>query len=156
MGQTRIYKCDTCGYEAEISEGIGGLFPVVYKQTLQDAKDGKLGEEVRQFFAEHPDGAINAEDTFGLCEQCREYVCVTDYSMYVPKEGDEHQKFCAEAGYVTAEDLRKHYRLVRRYPHQCEKCNTLLKMNGRFRHQGKLRCPKCGKDMNQTGGLLWD
>ena len=59
MGRTSIYKCDTCGYEVQISEGIGGLFPVVYKQTIQDAKEGKSGIVLESdAVAELPIGAM--------------------------------------------------------------------------------------------------
>ena len=60
MGTGYTRKCPKCGFEFHSSTGVGFLFPKVYAETVQKAKEGELGEELKSFFAEHKDGAINA------------------------------------------------------------------------------------------------
>lgn len=70
MGYGSEMKCTKCGYMFVSRTGVGFLFPMVYSETEQKAKDGDLGNEVQEFFKEYPDGAIDAEDVTLCCDKC--------------------------------------------------------------------------------------
>ena len=70
MGQGGTYKCNKCGYELNAWTGVGYIYPTVCKETTEQAKKGELGEELKKFFEEHPDGKINCEKVLVRCEDC--------------------------------------------------------------------------------------
>ena len=58
MGRGTEYKCNKCGYGFITHSGVGMLFPAQYEQTVNKAKAGDLGEEIKRFFEEHPDDLV--------------------------------------------------------------------------------------------------
>ena len=70
MGSGCTWQCRKCNYLFHVATGVGFLFPQVYKETLDKAKNGELGPELEIFFKEHKDGAIDASNTVLCCEDC--------------------------------------------------------------------------------------
>lgn len=68
MGSGGKMGCPQCGFEFNRSEGVGFFFPQDYKESVEKAKSGKLGKEIKQFFKEHADGAINASYVTLCCD----------------------------------------------------------------------------------------
>lgn len=165
MGVGINIKCNDCNIEYSVNLGVGFLFPVVYAETLEKAKSGELGEELKAFFAEHKDGAINADDVALYCETCGNMETGQDLSCYVPVEGyDPSSKeklrwsvsFPAEGmDYVAPNDLEEKYRKVIEYPHKCGKCSGNMRIvdEEEFWH---FKCPKCKKEMERLPNDFWD
>ena len=86
MGTGFRYECQKCGFKFSQMNGTGFLFPSVYAKTVQRAKNGELGEEIQQFFEEHPDGAVNAENVTLCCNSCGILATKMDLTMYIPKK----------------------------------------------------------------------
>ena len=45
MGNGFNWKCDDCGYTFKAFLGVGFMFPMVYRETVQDMKRGKFGKQ---------------------------------------------------------------------------------------------------------------
>ena len=92
--------------------------------------------------------------------------------MYLPKEGSDHVSVqhgqCSddmpyeEINYVTPWDLRRHYKLIAKYSHHCEKCGSSAhviseKTLARRIAEGSIVCPCCGGPMFVDECLImWD
>ena len=50
MGSGFEYKCSKCNNEYGITLGIGMMYPVVYKELVDEVKNGAFGEEWKQLF----------------------------------------------------------------------------------------------------------
>ena len=158
------------------------MFPEVYEETVQQAKLGELGAELKKFFDEHPDGAIDVSYALGLCKTCGELYTVKDLSMYLPKDDfspakrQSHWSVAAPftgAEYVSPTDLKEHYELFAKYPHEC-KCGGEMKIFNeddfqKTRHSMETSfptfvteirdfdCPCChGKLLVEGYTMLWD
>ena len=86
MGSGLVMRCPKCGYEFSRMEGIGMLFPMAYEETVQKAKVGELGEELKLFFEKNPHGALNVEQVTLCCDQCGALSNNMDLTMYIPKD----------------------------------------------------------------------
>ncbi len=82
------------------------------------------GETYRDFFREHPNGAINAEFVIMKCNNCGEYDDPRDLSLYVPKEGVDIPEIKKKLPY--ARDLVRYYKKVVQFQHVCKKCGERL------------------------------
>ena len=47
MGSVHRISCKKCGYNISINDGIGFLFPVVYRETVTKMKNGQRLFNVR-------------------------------------------------------------------------------------------------------------
>ena len=153
MGSGYRLKCNKCGYSFMCMNGIGKLFPTVYSDTVQRAKDGELGTEIKQFFADHPDGAINAEKVTLCCDSCGKLCNDQDLTMYIPK------KECVttthkESGYVAVNDLKEFYEEYAKYPHKCSECGGEMHV---VTDDEVVMCPKCKNPLESTKEfIMWD
>ena len=162
MGSACTMICPKCGYEFKKSEGVGFMFPKVYQETVHEAKNGELGEEIQQFFSEHPDGAINVDVTTLICDECGGLSSRRDLTMYVLKGEDRPDNnihvwsvaapFEGE-DYVMSEDLKKYYRVYMKYPHKCKTCGGNMHIAG---NKEKLMCPDCKIPLEIGGFMCWD
>ena len=148
MGQGGTYKCNKCGYELNAWTGVGYIYPTVCKETTEQAKKGELGEELKKFFEEHPDGKINCEKVLVRCEDCGEYDVVMNLSMYIPKEG--------KAPNDAIWDLDG-YKKLASYKHTCTACGGKMK-TVKENEEGfyDLTCPECGEALEMGERILWD
>ena len=53
MGQGYGCTCNKCGYSFSANLGVGFLFPIVYKETVDAMKKGEYGEQGKKFFDDH-------------------------------------------------------------------------------------------------------
>lgn len=157
MGTGYSLKCRKCGYGFSANLGVGFMFPLVYQETMEAGREGKLGKEVRQFLEEHPDGVLDCNAVMLQCTECGELGRAPDLSMYLPKEGREG------ASYVAPWNLDE-YKLIGRYDHRCSKCKGKMRIiqekeleqpvgNG---NPTKVLCPKCKEPLWLDGILMWD
>ena len=162
MGSGMNMRCPKCGYEFASFEGVGYLFPKVYKETVQKAKSGELGDVLKTFFEEHPDGVINAENITLCCDKCGHLDTAKDLTMYVPRDDNtvniEHGKWTVGipfegADYYTEYDLIEHFTEYMKYPHKCEKCGGDMR---KLTSHDKLKCPDCKTTMEEQRMILWD
>ena len=151
MGEVYKLYCDNCGYELEATLGVGFLFPRVYKETLDEARDGKLGDKIQTFLREHPDGAIDCSLVLAQCIYCGQYETVHDLTMYLPKKN-------APANILPWE-LRKYCKAFAAYPHTCKHCGGDMKLISErtfVRRMSNLKCPKCRSKFDEPSIIMWD
>ena len=162
MGSGCRMECPQCGYKFNRSEGVGFLFPMVYAETVEKAKKGKLGKEIKQFFEDHEDGAIDVSDVTLCCEDCGFLSTRMDLTMYLPKDGKPHKvensnwsSACTGEGldYVMNSDLDEYYMEYMKYPHKCKKCKGKMHI---VKGNESLLCPKCKVAMEIKDIILWD
>ncbi len=124
-------QCEKCGFKFMTMHGVGMMFPLAYVKTVQKAKSGELGAEMKEFFEEHPDGAIDSETVTLCCDNCGHLSINQDLTMYVLKEGapkkTEHGRWCVGMGfedvdYVDDSDLEQNYKEYKKYTHRCTEC----------------------------------
>ena len=53
MGRGYSLGCKKCGYEISGNLGVGFMFLLVYQETLEAAKAGKLGRTVKEFLEKY-------------------------------------------------------------------------------------------------------
>ncbi len=172
MGQGKSFHCTKCDYKFTACLGVGYAFPEVYRATMESARKGELGEKIRIFVQEHPDGAINCENTIIRCGTCGNLNCGPNLNMYLPKEGfDPHSvqngqwsgamPFDSE-DYVVPWELHEDYKLFAKYPHRCDKCGSYARIISERRLaqricEGSVLCPSCGERMAvDECVIMWD
>ncbi len=162
MGSGCRYKCLKCGYSFTATNGVGFLFPVIYEETVHKAKAGELGEEIKTFFEEHTNGAINAENVTLCCNECGKLTQGQDLTMYLPDyeshNDSEHGIWNVEmpferVSYVTNWDLEEHYKEYARYRHKCSECGGNMHI---VSDEEQLMCPKCTIPFDKAERLMWD
>ena len=162
MGSGYFRKCPKCGFEFQDQNGVGFLFPSVYKEIIQKAQNGELGKEIQTFFAEHEDGAIDAEYVTLCCEDCGNLSKGKNLTMYVPveqkPESFEHRAWSVEfdfegVDYVTKSDLEEYYQEYAKYPHRCDQCGGTMKIMDK---DDEKLCPKCKVPLEITKIMMWD
>ncbi len=152
MGSGAVMRCPKCGFEFHRTEGIGFLFPRVYEETIKKAKDGELGDVLRDFFEKNPAGALNAENITLCCDQCGALSGDMDLTMYTPKDKAKSNRE-TERRYVTGYELERDYSEVMKYPHKCKKCGGDMH---RVTYGERLKCPECKVEMEETVLMCWD
>lgn len=168
MGRFIQYHCPKCGYEFEASFDVGMGFPQEYQETVAKMKAGDYGPQAQEFFARHPEGAVNCERQLYQCTACGRYFDDMSLALYVPK-GDgcqpEHDRRgidqpYSDAGYVDAGQRRCRFKLAHPYRHSCPYCGGRAKVAARTVEQLKkrepLECPVCHARMKSTGEGDWD
>lgn len=172
MGQGNGYHCTKCDFSFEAHLEVGFAFPTVYKEIIDSARKGELGDKLQQFVLNHPEGVVNCENSIIRCSKCGDLVCGPNLNMYLPKEGYDptsiqHGQWsvampCEGADYVTPWDLHEHYKLTAKYPHRCEKCGSSAhviseKTLARKITEGAIVCPCCGGSIAvDEGVIMWD
>jgi len=152
MGSGLVMRCPKCGYEFSRMEGIGMLFPMAYEETVQKAKVGELGEELKLFFEKNPHGALNVEQVTLCCDQCGELSIDKDLTMYISKNSkDPHVS--DNDKYIFEEELKRDYLEVMKYPHKCGKCGGDMH---RVNSDEILKCPECKVKMEEVTKICWD
>ena len=152
MGQGVGFVCSKCKKEYGIGAGIGYNFPQVYKETLEDVKSGKYGEEFKKLALREDNVAVDAEIYLYICNKCGAWKTEKGLALYVPKD-PEHE---AEP-YVMGRGLNEHYRLLRKYIHLCDKCGGVMH-KASYEEERSLRCPYCGGEPEQGNmkRMHWD
>lgn len=165
MGAGYYLHCPVCGYEADVSLGYGFLYPMVYRETQEDAKNGKLGATLKKFYTQHPDGAVNPTLALAQCEKCGKYTSVPDYTMYLPKAGKQKKPPKGRwsvampfegAEYVAPHEFEEAFDVCKLFPHRCGSCRGKVKLlpEEEIDH---LKCPHCKNQVLTVQEIcLWD
>ena len=165
MKDGNVGVCRKCGFRFYESYGMQYMMSIVYEETVNKAKAGKLGEVIQRFFRENRDGAIDVEDVTLCCMECGSLENGYDLSMWISSNEtndssvDYEYKSAEESsdniGFVTPSDLLERYRKVMDYPHICKKCSGKMRII-RAEDQETLNCPICRKPLESEGRILWD
>ena len=175
MGRGIELVCKRCHYSFGVNFGVGFMFPLAYQETIEAAKEGKLGIDVKAFLCEHPDGALDCDQVLLLCTTCGKLDRDIDLSMYIPvgKPVVHEHKWSVpspqeDISYVTPWKLKKLYMLVKPYEHICKKCGSrmrVIKEDDLLEEDQvseekdvtvNVNCPKCCLPMTVGGYLMWD
>ncbi|MDO4484180.1 MAG: hypothetical protein Q4C54_07050 [Clostridia bacterium] len=167
MGVALEYRCTGCRYTFTAYSGYGMMYPAVYQETMTKARKGRLGETLRRFVREHPEGAISCEDSIICCTECGRLHTDLSLDMYLPKgklTAHENGPWSiampdGDADYVSPADLQEYYRLTARYPHKCKKCGAPAEIISQQELQSKtaegtIVCPRCGGRLKTDGLML--
>ena len=165
MGIGHSFYCEKCDHSYRVSDGVGFLFPMVYEETIRDGRAGKLGEEIKTFLEEHPDGALDAGNGAYRCNNCGNLQSEKVLTMYLPKDGlrldakDKGRWSVAYEGegneYVAPSELKEGYKFYKIHPHYCEQCGNRMKRLTEKEIKAGIRCPSCG-EMMKEGIIFWD
>ena len=152
MGTQYMVHCPQCGYDATLTLGVGFVYPEDFAELQENGKCGKFGNEVKDFFVEHPDGVIDSELVIAKCDNCSEYYSAPLIQMYVPKQSRTLREIIdtimsaampfRKPQIVSTLDL-ENYRLYKTFLSPCEQCGESMKMFLE-KNIGKLACPHCG------------
>ncbi len=148
MGKGYTWKCPQCEYSFSNCEGIGFLFPVVYEETIEKAKERKLGKTLKKFFEEHEDGTIDAERVTLCCDKCGNFSGAQDLTMYIPK-----YPVVKRRNYLMKWEIDYSYEKYADFPHKCGKCRGKMHV---VKQDEDLICPECGATLEKIAALLWD
>ncbi len=175
MGCGYTFSCKKCGYKLNPWLGVGFLFPLTYRETIEAAKRGEFGETVQTFLEEHPNGALNCDEVLLQCTECGSLETAKDLSMYVPPDRAEPSKvgrwsvaFPADSDSCVAPWELENYVLIDRYEHKCMKCGAKMKtidqkaLGKRIgpsvsgESQTDIPCPECGEKLRYISTIMWD
>ncbi|MCR5847256.1 MAG: hypothetical protein K6G75_03985 [Lachnospiraceae bacterium] len=156
MGWGYGFKCSKCKREYSYGVGVGFMFPEVYENLMKEVKKGKYGEEWKDLALKTKHVAIDAEEYLYCCSKCGNWKTEEGLSLYEPKDIEQLKKYeqqgkgrwavgldFKDASYVTTEDLREYYKILKKYIHRCEKCGTRMH-RANMEESLNLKCPKCG------------
>lgn len=167
MGEGFCWQCPDCNYEFSANIGIGFLYPKVYVETIEAAKRGDLGDDLKELLDVYPNAAINPETVILQCSECGDYDARPILTAYVPKESEQippkekGQKWSVAfpfegASYVTSYDMEKYYDLYMEYDHRCKKCGGGMFPFPKSRRENDMICPICKKTLEIVSFYFWD
>ena len=163
MSTKYTFACKRCRYSIGMSMCDGYESPWAYRKIAETAKSGKLGEDIRQFLKDHPEGRLDTETVLLQCTECHCLKTAPALSMFLPKEGTVRSR----RDFAVPQELRDNYRLYEHSQYKCHKCGAPMKtireekleeMVERAGFQSpveELPCPECGKTLDYTGKQLW-
>lgn len=153
MGTGYALHCPECNYWTSFLLGIGFAYPLVYAETQEKGKHGELGEDIKEFFAEHPDGVIDSVPAIFYCENCKRYNAAPSLKMYIPDETKLPRKKpdgawsvampFHETDYVFPGGFEANFVFFKEHTHTCEICEGRMKFVANEVDIEKLRCPRC-------------
>ncbi len=164
MGDGYDFVCKKCKKEYSVMHGIGMMYPTIYQETIEDAKNGKYGSEWQELISSSKYIAINAEREVYICSSCGKWKTELDLSLYRPKDEDAIRtkqfgiKTVEEWGYVPyvfGQDFQAEYDLIKVYAHKCDHCGKRMH-KANEEELSKLSCPYCGTENTSEGLLMWD
>lgn len=169
MGRGYGCTCSKCGFHIECNFGVGFLFPKVYAETIDKAKNGEFGTKYQSFFLENKDVALDCENVMLQCKDCGQYDEGMDLSAYMKKPEYQIKKagiwsasFPFEgASYETDRELKEGYIKKMDFPHKCKKCKGAMRIiSGEefnmFLDNQEITCPKCKIPLELTDIISWD
>ncbi|MBR2531927.1 MAG: hypothetical protein IKE56_04575 [Lachnospiraceae bacterium] len=165
MGYGFHFRCGKCNYSFNASLDVGMLFPLTYEETVKAGREGKLGDDIRDFLEKHPDGALDVSGAAYKCSKCGNLASDKVLTMYLPKAPEarqEKEKGCWSVGftgdgidYVAPWELKTDHKFYRIHPHYCKECGSRMRKLSEKELKAGLWCPHCGERMEQ-GGYDWD
>lgn len=153
MGTGYMLHCPQCNYQTLFFLGIGFAYPLVYAETQEKGNRGELGEDIKEFFSEHPDGVIDSVPAIFQCEKCNQYDTAPSLRMYIPDETKLPRKkidgswsiampFHGE-DYVAPGGFEDNFIFYKEHMHSCKRCGGKMKFIANENDIEKLKCPNC-------------
>lgn len=171
MGIGYEFTCEKCGHTYDVMLGSGFLLPTLFRDTLEEIREGKLGEEFREILLKNPWAAVDCENELYKC-RCGNWSVEQCNDLYVPKDpeavrkmkyGEKTAEEWGELPYVMKWQLDKYFSLARQRTHLCKKCGREMK---KIKHPDEsircsgLSCPECGAKnrfvLGETPVMYWD
>ena len=167
MGRGYEVRCRTCSFHGNYYLGVGFSFPMLYESAMDDIKSGEYGEDLRRWYEEHPEAAVDPTIVLLQCPRCGILETERNMSMYLPLPDYDHEQRervpwssavpGKEEDYVSPFELREHYTLCRPYRHTCRKCGAEAETVSEDQIlEASLICPQCGGKAELAGRMLWD
>ena len=169
----RIIRCG-CQKE-EVLDGVGMAFPMVYKETVDDIKAGKYGDEMKYIMKNMNLVTVDATSKIYHCKKCGHLETMKVLNLYIPKDIEKAKKksigrwtaaepnrntTVGELGefpyWIPNGDDSKDFIMFYKYKHDCPICGTKMS-SVKIRKISGEKCPKCGKNYEvQELNILWD
>ena len=173
MGIGYCFSCPHCSYSVDLLLDVGLFYPRAYKETLEDAKNGKYGTEYKQFFIDNPDGAIGVDLVPYICRSCGSIETNNSLTLYKKQANTNYQpssvpwsSCCKDTiDYVAPDELLSGFIPYMYYPHKCSRCEAKLEeltyqeIINNFDENSNIRsfyCPDCKSQLIPNGEILWD
>lgn len=156
MGSGYMYRCTQCRRKYEVFEGVGFLFPMTCKETMEEILRGKHGEERQRVALDTPGVRIDARNVVYMCPACGRWEVATDLTLYAPSASKGTTQNAAgqqEEGCMLPD--RKGYRVVLPFAPECAACHAPMRP-ATEREIAALPCPRCGTPNHPLGSVCWD
>lgn len=109
MGDGISLKCK-CGKKESLHFGVGMMYQQIFREVLENAKDGDLGETWKELVQSEEFIAIDASRYLFYCEECGHWEMEYGYDLYKPKDVEKirHTEYGIKTvekwGYVLVQD----------------------------------------------------
>lgn len=155
----------------ELMLGVGMGHSIVYRETMNEIRSGKYGDEMKGLVDSEKYIAVDVENYIYYCEGCGCIECFRALDLYEPKNtekvgkriigrwsaGEEYNtKTVKDNGglmYFAADD--EDYKLMKEYKHVCPECGKVMERVSEEELAKKI-CPMCGEKYQVFPGMLWD
>lgn len=167
MGEGFSLHCKNCDFQRSVYLGIGFAYPRIYKETVEEIKQGEFGEKLSAYFREHADAAVDPTIVLLSCPRCGKFTTDKKMAVFLPVPGYDHSKRqriawcsampCYDIDYVSPSELEDHYRQTEAYHHRCEKCGVPMEILSKEQlKRATLSCPKCRGSIIIDQNIMWD
>ena len=133
-------------------------YEAAFNGVVDDVQNGKYGEEWKRELEKSPNLAVSISDEIYVCPGCGYFTTDLNLSLYKPKKRlfstapATHKRY----GFTLELDSAPGYRLYRKYPHPCIKCNKQMEARNPQKDKTKPACPQCGQRGKFREGDFWD
>lgn len=167
MGRGYSLTCRACTCKEKAYLGVGFAFPKLYEGTKEAIEDGEYGPELKEIFLDNPDAAFDAEIVLLQCPDCGFIGTEKNLSVYLPKNGYDHEKRerhawssvmpCYDVDYVSPSELSNNYTLFKEFKHHCPICGREAEVITEDRMKDtQIICPQCRNQMIVDNNIMWD
>lgn len=160
MGKIVVFSCRSCGYNAQMSLGVGKFCDIsrLFKGIVDKAKNGEYGEEWRREIKRDPTLVVNVSDELYICPTCGAFTTGLNLALYKPVEKIHFAAFRHLKRYGTDLTLEQNpnFSLYKKYPHTCEKCDCDMIVYHWREEKIRPTCPYCSEKGEFCIDTLWD
>lgn len=161
MGDGYELKCKRCGFTRDIYDGIGFGCPMVCAEILEEMKKGAFGKHFMEDANNIPHAAVHQERIIFVCDYCGEWRedTVIDLCAPIGEYKEREGRFSvaidypSSIQYVMSFDIGREYKIIRSKQHRCGKCRHEMRP---IKNNEKLKCPKCGIQLEKGDSFCWD
>ena len=173
MGSGFRFECNNCGEEYSVLLGAGFAFSSEYEKVNDDVRRGEYGKEWQTIINSAEYIQADAESYFFHCGRCGCWKEDYGLSLYAPNDVESLKK--EQYGIKTVEEWghvpyaffgnsNPDFHLLKRRIHKCPDCNKAMKKHTYKQlleriyddDSFKIKCPKCGNNLEVNGAIRWD
>ena len=158
MGIGYNFKCRQCGHEYGILLGVGGRFPTMYQQYVNEILSGAWGEKWKERLSSLEYAALDGHEKLYLCKSCHNWMVEPSLAIYLPNDQaaiDKSYFVDGSQSILFPVMLEWNYHFLASYVHKCHKCGKRMR-SIEVKPQTELACPKCGHENTPLGKIMWD